>query len=359
MRIASCSTADLPQIHEYSEVSEIGAIVDRWIEKQFPNKGPNSSRRGRGGRGDRGDSRGSRDRPGRMRGADKDGGGDDGGGDGRDKPEGDGGKEAGGGEKWGLAGDIFASCACLRGPCTCRSRFAWGAFVSGGFGKHNRTLVLMLALLPAFFFSLREQALGMHAVCCSRAARWWAFRCRFGWLWSSVSKRHVWHYVLHSASLVVLLLAILPARAANLSARICHELTLFFAYFFCHAATLRSLCFWPRALRNPGAGGRRGSGGNNDDDVDNNNNDNNDGQSVAEGAGGNGDHASGERTDSVISDDDDADEHEEVEDMTGDYAAGAATSDAGAEEGGGGGNGTVEEGDDGGMVSNDESVQAI
>eukprot|EP00903_Cladosiphon_okamuranus_P012638 g11823.t1 len=82
-------------IHEYSEVSEIGAIVDRWIEKQFPNKAPNS-RRGRGGRGDsRGRGSRDRDRSGRKR-ADKDGDGD-GDGDGRDKPEGGDGKEAEGG----------------------------------------------------------------------------------------------------------------------------------------------------------------------------------------------------------------------------------------------------------------------
>lgn len=81
----------LTQIREYSEVSEIGAIVDRWIEKQFPLKAANARRGGRGGRGD---SRGSRDRDrsGRNR-ADKDGGSG-----GRDKSEGEGGKEPEGGE---------------------------------------------------------------------------------------------------------------------------------------------------------------------------------------------------------------------------------------------------------------------
>lgn len=56
-----------PQIHEYGDVSEIGAIVDAWIAKQFPN-----GRRGRGGRADSRDN--SRDRSGRNR-ADKEGGG--------------------------------------------------------------------------------------------------------------------------------------------------------------------------------------------------------------------------------------------------------------------------------------------
>ena len=77
----------MTQIREYSEVSEIGAIVDRWIEKQFPLKAANARRGGRGGRGGRGDSRGSRDRDrsGRNR-ADK------------DKSEGEGGKEPEGGK---------------------------------------------------------------------------------------------------------------------------------------------------------------------------------------------------------------------------------------------------------------------
>lgn len=69
--------------------------MDRWIEKQFPNKGPNPSSR-RGLVGGRGDSRGSRDRSGRKR-ADKDGGG---GGGGRGKADcDDGGKGPEGGEE--------------------------------------------------------------------------------------------------------------------------------------------------------------------------------------------------------------------------------------------------------------------
>ncbi|CAM9767871.1 unnamed protein product [Ectocarpus fasciculatus] len=68
-------------IHEYSNVSEIDAIVAAWIEKQFPNKGPNS-RRTRGGRGD------SRDRSGRKRAN------EEGRGGGRDKGGRDGEKEA-------------------------------------------------------------------------------------------------------------------------------------------------------------------------------------------------------------------------------------------------------------------------
>lgn len=81
------------QIHEYSDVSEIGAIVDGWIEKWFPNKAtPNSRRPGRGGRAE------SRDRPGRNR-ADKGvGGGRDRGGRGHggaeDEEEGGGGGES-------------------------------------------------------------------------------------------------------------------------------------------------------------------------------------------------------------------------------------------------------------------------
>lgn len=71
-----------PQIHEYSDVSEIDAIVAGWLEKQFPNKGPNS-RRTRGGRGD------SRDRSGRKRANEegRGGGRDKGGRGGENEPE--------------------------------------------------------------------------------------------------------------------------------------------------------------------------------------------------------------------------------------------------------------------------------
>lgn len=71
-----------PQIHEYSDVSEIDTIVAGWIEKRFPNKGPNS-RRTRGGRGE------SRSRPGRKRSDEegRGGGRDKGGRDGEKEPE--------------------------------------------------------------------------------------------------------------------------------------------------------------------------------------------------------------------------------------------------------------------------------